>query len=182
MDPIDIDGPEEQPVVNNDLEPELSDDEENLPDVIDDVEESGRALDESEAAEIFHHSESLSINSPQSPNVHMPLAEPGPLKGYEYTEFKPIPMKANSPVDVYMYPTQSKASAVLTDLQKILHHPCDTGRGYKAVELDLWCCAQLEGIISMLNMFTNPNSLTYNKWGASACQTAIAMGQGCHCA
>ena len=90
-------------------------------------------------------------------------------------------MKANSPVDVYMYPTQSKTSTALTDLQKILH-PCDTGRGYKAIELDLWSHAWLESMISMLNMFMNPNSLTYNKWGASACQTAIAMGRGCHCA
>ena len=35
MDPIDIDGPEELPVVNNDSEPELNDEEEeNVPDVI----------------------------------------------------------------------------------------------------------------------------------------------------
>ena len=30
-------------------------------------------------------------------------------------------------------------------------------------------------------MFTNPQSPTYNQWGASACQTAIGMGQGTHC-
>jgi hypothetical protein len=156
MDPIDIDGPEEQEdQVDN--EAEFSDDEEgNVPDVIDDVEENGRALDE---AETFHHS--LSINSPQSPsNVHFKLPEPGPLKGYEYTEFKPIPLKENSLVDVYMYPTQSQASAALTDLQNILHRPRDTGGGYKVTEFDLWRRARLEGMISMLNMFTNPNSLT----------------------
>jgi hypothetical protein len=50
------------------------------------------------------------------------------------------------------------------------------------VEFDLWRRVRLEGMILMLNMFTNPNSLTYNKWGASACQTAIGMGRGCHCA
>ena len=186
MDPIDIDGPDSegledevkitgQSTMNN--EPEFSDneeeDEENVPDVIDDVDESGRALDEADS-ETFHHS--LSINS----SINLP--EPGPLKGYEYSEFKPIPMKGNSPVDVYMYPTQSEASAALTDLQKILHIPRDTGRGYKVTEIDLWRRVRLESMISMLNMFTNPNSLTYNKWGASACQTAIAMGRGSHCA
>ena len=45
--------------------------------------------------ETFHHS--LSINS----SINLP--EPGPLKGYEYSKFKPIPMKGNSPVNVYMY-------------------------------------------------------------------------------
>jgi len=34
--------------------------------------------------------------------------------------------------------------------------------------------------MSMFHMFTNPQSLTYNKWGASACQTAIGMGRGRH--
>jgi hypothetical protein len=70
----------------------------------------------------------------------------------------------------------------LTDLRKVLHLPRDTGGGYKVTEIDLWRRAQLDGMISMLNLFTNPDSLTYNKWGASACQTAISMGRGFHCA
>src|SRR5712672_475501 len=36
-------------------------------------------------------------------------------------------------------------------------------------------------MVSMLNMFTDPKSLTCNQWGASAYQTAIGMGQGKHC-
>lgn len=34
----------------------------------------------------------------------------------------------------------------------------------------------------MLNMFINPQSLTYNQWGASAFQTAVGMGRGTGCA
>jgi hypothetical protein len=36
--------------------------------------------------------------------------------------------------------------------------------------------------MSMFHMFMNQQSHTYNKWGASACQRAIGMGQGNHCA
>lgn len=37
-------------------------------------------------------------------------------------------------------------------------------------------------MFSMLNMFINPQSLTYNQWGASAFQTAVGMGRGTGCA
>ena len=36
--------------------------------------------------------------------------------------------------------------------------------------------------MSMFHMFTNRQSHTYNQWGASACQVAIGMGRGKHCA
>ena len=153
MDPIDIDGPEEledqvrveigqsTSTINNEgnVEPESGDDDEEdeeiLPDLIGDVEESGRALDD---AETPHWLPSLSINSPPPRPNTICLPDPGPLKGYEYSEFKPIPVNENSSVDVYMFPTQSDASAVLTDLRNILHLPRNTGRGYKNPEFDLW--------------------------------------------
>jgi len=81
-----------------------------------------------------------------------------------------------------MAPTQSEAMAALQDLKKILYLQCDTGQGYKDPEFDLWHQDQLNGMFSMLNMFRNTQSLTYNKWGASACQSVIGMGQGTHCA
>jgi len=34
---------------------------------------------------------------------------------------------------------------------------------------------------SMLLMYTDSKSRTYNNWGASSCQTAIGMGRGPHC-
>ena len=58
----------------------------------------------------------------------------------------------------------------------------DTGRGYKNPELDIWCCACIEGMCSMLYMFMNQESHTYNKWGASACQAAIGLDQERQCA
>jgi len=36
--------------------------------------------------------------------------------------------------------------------------------------------------MSRFHMFTNLQSHPYNEWGTSACQTAIGMGQGRHCA
>ena len=77
---------------------------------------------------------------------------------------------------------QADALAALEDLKKILSPRRDTGRGYKDPEIDLWRRAHLEEMNSMLHMFTNQQSHTYNQWGASACQTAIGMGQGRHCA
>ena len=90
--------------------------------------------------------------------------DPGLLEQYKYTS-----------------PTQSDAIAALKELTTVLcpHH--DTGRGYKDPELDLWCHAQVNGMVSMLNMFTNAQSITYNRWSASTYQTAIGMGRGAHC-
>jgi hypothetical protein len=34
----------------------------------------------------------------------------------------------------------------------------------------------------MLNFYTNPQSVTYEKWGASALQAAISLGRGPYCA
>jgi len=81
-----------------------------------------------------------------------------------------------------MVPAQPDVLAALTDLKKILHPSHDTGRGYKDPDIDLWCHAWLEGMVSMLNMFTNSQSHTYNQWGTSACQAAIGLGRGRHCA
>ena len=40
----------------------------------------------------------------------------------------------------------------------------------------------MEGMQTLLNLFTNLKSSTYDKWGASACQAAISLGQGTYCA
>ena len=159
---------------------ELSDDEggeENGPDEIDNVCETGRELDCTATSPI---SSSLNRNFP-----NIPLPAPGPLKGYEYTKFNPTPATTpithNSP-DVHMLPPQPNALAALTDLNTILHPSRNTGRGYKDPDIDLWRRARLEGMVSMLNMFTNAQSRTYNQWGASACQAAIGMGRGRQCA
>jgi hypothetical protein len=40
----------------------------------------------------------------------------------------------------------------------------------------------MEGMQTMLNFYTNPQSTTYNKWVASSYQAAISLGRGRHCA
>ena len=104
------------------------------------------------------------------------------LPGYEYTKFRPKPYDRNRPGQVRSIPTQVKALEGLEDLKKIIHPSRNTGRGYKNPGTDLWCRARLEGMQSLLNMFTNPLSWTYDQWGGSACQAAIGLGRGQHCA
>ena len=130
-----------------------NEDEDNGPDQIDNVEESRRNIDDED-----------------TPN-------PCPLKGYEYTTFNPIPTPNSSATTTYTpYPIQADILAAIEDLKKILHPKHDTGQGYKDPKIDLWCHAQLEGMMSMFHMFTNWQSCTYNQWGASVCQVAIGMG------
>jgi len=185
-DPTDIDGEKEEDTImegvadgEGDAEPESMDngDEENGPDGIDNVEESGRNLDDQETSQPL-----WSIILTRT-DIRFPA--PGSLKGYEYTKFNPTPTNHNSPAiagpSSHMRPTRHDVLAAMEDLKKILHPSRDAGRGYKDPEIDLWRCARLEGMMSAFHMFTDPQSLTYNQWG-SACQTAIGMGRGKHCA
>ena len=91
-------------------------------------------------------------------NIHSPV----PLKGYEYTTFNPTPINWNSPgTAAYQpHPTQPDVLVAMEDLKKILHPRCNTGRGYKDPEIDLWHHAWMEGMMSMFHMFTNPQSCT----------------------
>ena len=146
-------------------EPEsMNNDDEGNGDHIDNPEESERDMDEGD--------------------THPSLLPPTPLKGYEYSTFNPTPINPNSPgTTAYMPPpTQADVLVAMEDLKKILHPKHDTRRGYKDPKIDLWRRARVEGMLSMFYMFTNWESHTYNHWGASACQAAIGMGRGKHCA
>ena len=83
---------------------------------------------------------------------------------------------------IHTSPTIKEALAALTDLRPILRPKRQTGSGYKDPDLDLWTRARLEGMQSMLLMYTDPKSQTYDNWGASSCQTAIGMGRALYCA
>jgi hypothetical protein len=113
-------------------------------------------------------------------SMHPPPS--GPLKGYEYTSFEP----KNIPRELHGHtrasPTQSEASSAIQDLSLITQPKRKTGRGYQDPDLDLWTQARLEGMKSMLFMYTNTLSNTYDNWGASSCQAAIGMGRGPSCA
>ena len=40
----------------------------------------------------------------------------------------------------------------------------------------------MEGMQSLLSFYTNPQSYTYEKWGASSYQAALSLNRGQHCA
>lgn len=105
----------------------------------------------------------------------------GPLKGYEYTSFTPTE-NHETRRDIYQAPSQEECLGALEDLNLLIRPKRNTGAGYKDPELDLWTRARLEGMQSMLRMYTNQLSHTYAHWEASSFQTAIAMGRGRHCA
>lgn len=116
----------------------------------------------------------------QNPPMHPPLS--GPLTGYEYTQFEPNNPLRELPGDLRASPTQHQASSALEDLQIAIRPKRQTGRGYQDPNLNLWTQARLEGMQSLLLLYTNTKSLTYDNWGASSCQAAIGMGRGQHCA
>ncbi|KAF8156091.1 hypothetical protein B0H34DRAFT_676160 [Crassisporium funariophilum] len=175
-DPTDIDGPantQDDTALSNNEEPSgLEIEGDKGSDTIDNLYESGRAVEAKPSVQF------PTIQT--TPNATRP--EPSSLKGYEYTEFIPIPTKRTLPGHIHMVPTQSEALQAAKNLTRILHSKRNTGPGYKDPDLDLWRRAHLEGMLSMLNMFMNPESRTYNECGASACQAAIGLGRGTHCA
>ncbi len=110
------------------------------------------------------------------------LPPPGPLKGYKYTSFEPKDNLRRLAGHFRTSPTQIEALTALKNLELHIRPKRKTEAGYQDPELDLWARARLEGMQSMLHMYTNPDSQTYDMWGASSCQTAIGLGRGCHCA
>ena len=129
-----------------------------------------------------------SDSDPQADNGGRPNFRVGDgavqLKGYEYAIFEPAEsLYRDLPGHVRMAPTQANARKAIKALKKILYpNQGLPGRGYKDSHIDLWRRARLEGMMSMLNMFTNVQTLTYDQWGASANQAAIGMGRGEYCA
>jgi len=79
-------------------------------------------------------------------------------------------------------PTQIQAVDALKDLKVILHPPWEKGPRYQCPNIDPFVRIQLEGMQTMLNLYTNPCSVTYEKWGACACQAAVSLGRGQYCA
>ena len=110
---------------------------------IDNIEESGRNMDKED--------------------THPSMLPPSLLKGYEYTTFNPTLINQNSPgITVYMpHPTQADVLATIKDLNEILHSKCDTGQGYKDPEIDLWCHARVEGMLSMFHTYVYDPGILY---------------------
>jgi hypothetical protein len=124
----------------------------------------------------------VAVSDPDPDITPRNLPPPGPLKGYEYTSFQPQHESRTLSGHIRTSPTLYDANAALGELGLIIRPKRKKGAGYLDPDLDLWTRARLEGMVSMLGMYTNVNSKTYNNWGASALQAAIAMGRGIHCA
>ena len=106
----------------------------------------------------------------------------GPLQGYEYPPFQPKDEPRTLPGHVNGSPTLHHAVTALHELDAIVRPRRNKGAGYKDPDLDLYTRARLEGMQSMLRMYTMSNSQTYLNWGASGLQAAVGMGHGRHCA
>jgi hypothetical protein len=118
------------------------DDNENKPDRTDNLEDNGRALEDEE----IHHS---------LPPINLNPHQGTPLTGYEYTPFNPSNFhNKSSGANAYII-SQNDAIKALEGLKKFLSPRHDTSRGYKNPDLDLWRHARIEGMCSMLYMFTN---------------------------
>ncbi|KAJ6629734.1 hypothetical protein B0H10DRAFT_2184301 [Mycena sp. CBHHK59/15] len=75
-------------------------------------------------------------------------------------------------------PDITSAKAALMDIELVLRGPSrGKGGGYTPPDLSPWVRVRMEGIRSHLAQYTNPNSVTYRKWGISARQAAIAAGR-----
>ena len=79
-------------------------------------------------------------------------------------------------------PQLADAEGARKDLQKLLKPPRKTGPGYTDPGLDHFVRSRMEGMLSFLNLYTNPHSKTYKSWGASSLQAAITMSRGRYCA
>ena len=79
-------------------------------------------------------------------------------------------------------PWQEDAQKPRGDLQKLLKPPRKTGAGYIDPGLDPFVRSRMEGMLSFLVFYTDPQSKTYQAWGASSLQAAIAMSRGTYCA
>jgi hypothetical protein len=181
-DPANIDGANGEGTAETEVLPdELANDAlefDNEPEELDDLGASdilqyGQALNTVDTPPL-----ALSLAHPPSAYSQVPLPIPGLLEGYGYTEFKPKPYDHSLPKHSRSTPSQAEVLKALQDIKQILHLDRNTGWGFKDPQVDLWCHAQLEEMLAMLNMFTNKKSLTYDCWGASACQTLVGMGRG----
>ncbi|KAJ7713819.1 hypothetical protein B0H16DRAFT_1478397 [Mycena metata] len=75
-------------------------------------------------------------------------------------------------------PNITSAKAALTDIELTLQGPSrGKSGGFTPPDLSPWVRVRMEGIRSHLAQYTNPNSVTYGKWGLSARQAAIGAGR-----
>lgn len=79
-------------------------------------------------------------------------------------------------------PTVLVAKEALEDLKELLHPKRKKGSGHTDPELNYFVRTYMEGMQTLLNFYTNPDSMTHDKWSASSLQASISLGRGTYCA
>jgi hypothetical protein len=79
-------------------------------------------------------------------------------------------------------PSLVVAQRAREDLRELLKPPRKTGPGYTDPGLDTFVRSRMEGMLSLLNFYTDSRSKTHDCWGASSLQAAIMMSRGRYCA
>jgi len=80
-------------------------------------------------------------------------------------------------------PTLPAAEAALRDIREFLRGiPRGKGGGYTPPQMDTFKRYRMDGMRSLLALYTNPLSKTYGKWGASSLQAALTLNHGRYCA
>lgn len=75
------------------------------------------------------------------------------------------------------------AAEALKDIQECLRGKSKgKGGGYRAPKIDPFVRSRMEGMRTLLALYTSPASQTYEKWVLSSSQAAITLGRGRYCA
>ncbi len=80
-------------------------------------------------------------------------------------------------------PTMLLSAAALKDVQEYLRgKPKGKGGGFHQPDLDPFLRSRMEGLQSFLSLYSDPQSVTYEKWAPSSVQAAITLGHSTYCA
>ncbi|KAJ7720590.1 hypothetical protein DFH07DRAFT_712612, partial [Mycena maculata] len=79
-------------------------------------------------------------------------------------------------------PTVESALKALADIGKVLRPPRKKGPGYIDPNIDPFTRSRIEGIQSLLALYTHPSSSTHGQWKKAAMNAAITLRRGNYCA
>ncbi|KAJ8473629.1 hypothetical protein ONZ45_g16225 [Pleurotus djamor] len=148
---------------------------------IKDEETPMRLLDEGDIEEMEAVVQGTDCPRFQTPTPEFPSTPPVPPNSPTY----PASYESHIASDGYARrpPTVVAASAALSDLLLTLRGKSrGKAGGYAPPDLDPFVRHRLEGMKSVLSLFTNPQSQTFDSWGASSMQAAVSGDRGTHCA
>ncbi|KAJ6536875.1 hypothetical protein B0H19DRAFT_962801 [Mycena capillaripes] len=89
---------------------------------------------------------------------------------------------ANADGHLQEAPTVEAALAALAEVGRVLRPPRKKGPGYIDPRLDPFTRSRIEGIQSLLALYTNPSSSTHGHWKKASVNAAITLRRGSYCA